>query len=233
MMKLPRRVRLALLAVAAALILAAVYQGLVVARVPEGWRDEPEPDVFRIVFFHVASAWVSYLAFGVTFAASVAFLRTKRLEWDAVAAASAEVGIVFCTVAIVSGSIFAKATWGVYWLWDDMKLMMTLVLWLVFIAYLALRANTPTRQRRASLGAVFSTLGVICVPLSFAANRIWVSLHPTVISSEGGSIGPGAALALVLAVLGFTFLYVHVLAMRLEVEALRDDLETLKQMAGD
>lgn len=230
---LPRIVRLALLAIAAALILAAAYQGLVAVDVPEGWKVYDEPEMFRTMFFHVASAWVAYLAFGVTFAGSALYLRSKRLAWDALAASSAEVGVVFCTVAIVSGSMFAKGTWDVYWLWDDLKLMMTLVLWLVFVAYLGLRANTPNRQRRASLGAVFSTVGVLCIPLSFAANRVWVTTHPTVIATPEGGIGPGAALALALAVLGFTFLYVHVLALRLEIEGLRDGLEALKQRAGD
>jgi heme exporter protein C len=231
--RLPPNVRIALLAVAAVLVLAAAYQGLLVAEVPEGWNVYREPEMFRTMFFHVASAWVAYLAFGATFAGSAMYLRSKRLEWDALAASSAEVGVVFCTVAIVSGSLFAKGTWDVYWLWDDLKLMMTLALWLVFVAYLGLRANTPSRLRRASLGAVFSALGVLCIPLSFAANRIWVTTHPTVIASSEGSIGPGPALALVLSVLGFTFLYVHVLAARLEVEHLRDELESLKQRAGD
>jgi len=230
---LPPNVRIALLAAAAALILAAAYQGLVVAEVPDGWKGERAPDMFRTMFFHVASAWVTYMAFGVTFVGSFMYLRSRRLEWDALAAASAEVGVVFCTVAIVSGSLFAKGTWGVYWVWEDLKLMMTLVLWLVFVAYLALRANMSGRQRRASQSAVFGIVGVICVPLSFAANRIWVTTHPTVIASSSGDIGPGSALALMLAVVGFTLLYVHVLGTRLEVEHLRDELETLKSRVGD
>ena len=232
-MRLPPSVRIALLAAAAALILAAAYLGLVAVEVPESWRDETAPDMFRTMFFHVASAWVAYLAFGVTFVGSAMYLRSRRLEWDALAASSAEVGVVFCTVAIISGSLFAKGTWGVYWLWDDLKLMMTLVLWLVFVAYLALRANMPGRQRRASLSAVFGIIGVICIPLSFAANRIWVTTHPTVIASSSGDIGPGSALALLLSVMGFTLLYVLVLGMRLEVEHLRDELEALKSRVGD
>ena len=222
--------RIPVLAVAAALTLVAVYMALMFA--PSA-PDVVGGDVQRIMYLHVASAWVSYVAFAVTFVAGIMYLRTRDLRWDANALSSAELGVLFCTLAITTGPMWAKAVWGVYWRWADLKLLMTLVLWLVFIAYLALRANTPDRRRVASLGAVFSSVGMLCVPLSFAANRIWTQYHPTVIATSTGGLQASTGATLGVAVVAFTVLYVFLMLARVGIERVRDELEELKQKAGD
>jgi heme exporter protein C len=221
-------VRLPLIVASTVLTLTGIYLAFV-------WTPTHEVmgDVQRIFYFHVASAWIAYVAFGVTFAASMVYLRTQDLKWDAWAFSSAQLGVVFCTIAIITGPMWAKAVWDVYWRWEDLKLLITLVLWLVFIAYLALRANAKSRRGRASLSAVFSIIGVICIPLSFAANRIWSQYHPTVIATDTGSLRPEMGAALGVATIAFTFLYISLLLMRVDIERMRDQVEEAKLKLGD
>ena len=189
-------------------------------------------DVQRIFYFHVASAWISYLAFGVTFVCGLLYLKTKDLKWDSTAYASAEIGVIFCTIGIITGSLWAGGVWRVFWRWDDIKLFITLVLWLVFIAYLALRANAKTQSSKARLSAVFGIIGFICIPLSFGANRIWQQYHPTVFASSGGSLQTSMTITLIVAVFAFTFFYIYLLLLSLDIHKMRDKIEEIKQQLG-
>jgi heme exporter protein C len=227
-MRFEIRVRNVCLAIAVILTLVAIYLAFIYAP-----PHETMGDVQRIFYFHVASAWVSYLAFGITFIGSILYLKSKRMSWDTLAYSSAEIGVVFCTVAIITGSLWAKAVWGVFWQWQDMKLFITLVLWLIFVAYLALRANSQPGKKRANLSAVFGIIGFLCVPLSFAANRIWSQYHPTVIASSRGSLQGSMVLSLVAAVFAFTFLYLTILMMKIDLENTRENLEEIKRKIGE
>jgi heme exporter protein C len=195
----------------------------------QGWTA---PLAQKIFYFHVASAWVSYLAFGIVFITSLLFLYKNDIKWDIIALSSAEIGVLFCTLAIVTGPIWAKAEWLVYWRWEDLKLFMTLVLWLIFLAYLALRSGVVSSDRSSRLAAVFGIIGFFCVPLSFAANRIWQTLHPTVIATERGSLQPSMTLALIVAVIAFSFLFFYILIKRIELEKMNLKVEDLKEMLG-
>lgn len=216
------------LGTAALLTLVAIYLALI--------RAPPHAtmgDVQRIFYFHVAFAWISYIAFGVTFVAGILYLKKKKLKIDTVAYSSAEIGVVFCTVAIVTGSLWGKAVWWVFWRWSEVKLFITFFLWLEFIAYLALRANVRNRNKRANLGAVFGIIGFITIPLSFAANRIWNQIHPTVVATSEGSLRPSMTIALVTAVFAFTFLYLYILLAKVGVEKDREKTEEIKRRIGD
>lgn len=226
-MTLKNNVKALILGIAVILIFISIYLALVYTP-----SHETMGDVQRIFYFHVASAWISYLAFGVTFVAGLLYLKSKDLKWDTVAYGSAEIGIIFCTLAIITGSLWGKAAWGVFWRWEDLKLFITLVLWLVFIAYLALRANAKSRTSKANLSAVFGIIGIICVPLSFAANRIWQQYHPTVIATSQGGLQTSMAFALVVAVFAFTFLYFYLLLVRVDIEKMRETTEEIKQLIG-
>lgn len=221
-------IRTILLGIAAVLTFIGIYLAFIYA--PTHTRMG---DVQRIFYFHVASAWVSYLAFGITFIGSVFYLKSKKMSWDTLAFASAEIGVVFCTLAIITGSLWAKSVWNVFWRWEDMKLFMTLVLWLIFIAYLALRTNSQPGKKRANLSAVFGILGFLCVPMSFAANRIWTQSHPTVIATSSGSLQGSMVLSLVTAVFAFTFLYLSILLIKLDMENMRESIDEIKQQIGD
>lgn len=221
--------RILFILVAADLVLFGIMLAFIV--VPE---HATMGDVQRIFYFHVASAWIAYVAFGVTFVTSMQYLRTKDLGWDNWAASSAEIGVVFTTLAITTGPMWAKAVWNVFWYWDDLKLVLTLVLWLVFIAYVVLRANVQSRRTKAQLAAVFSIIGMACVPLSFAANRIWTTIHPTVVATDqGGIVTEGMLPALIVAVFAMTFVYLSLLLLRLDVARMQDKVEELKLRIGD
>jgi heme exporter protein C len=226
-MILKNKLKTLMLVIAAILILISIY--LIFIYTPP---HETMGDVQRIFYFHVASAWVSYLAFGVTFATGLLYLKTKDLKWDTIAFVSAEIGVIFCSIAIITGSLWAGAVWRVFWRWEDIKLFITLVLWFVFIAYLALRANAKSRISKARLSAVFGIIGFICIPLSFGANRIWQQYHPTVFVSSEGSLQPSMTYTFVVAMIAFTFLYIYLLLAGMDVEHMREKIEKIKQKVG-
>lgn len=226
-MTLKYNIKTLFLAIAAILILLSIYLSLIFAP-----SHETMGDAQRIFYFHVASAWISYLAFGITFVSGILYLKSKDFKWDMIAYSSAEIGIIFCTLAIITGSFWGKAVWGVFWRWEDLKLFITLVLWLVFIAYLALRTNAKSRVSKANLSAVFGIIGFICVPLSFAANRIWQQYHPTVIVSSQGSLQASMAFTLAISVIAFTFLYLYLMIYKVDIEKIHEEIEEIKQKIG-
>ena len=146
-------------------------------------------DISRIFYFHVPSAWVAVLAFAVGMFNSIGYLRKREMKFDIRAAASAELGLVFCILATVSGAFFAKKAWGTYWNWDPRQTSI-FVLMLIYGAYLALRSAIDSEERRAALSAVYSILAFITVPfLIFVVPRIYDSLHPSnTVVNAGGKI---------------------------------------------
>lgn len=200
--------------------------------------DEPEegsgwnaPYAQNIFYFHVPSAWVSFLAFGVVFIASTMFLKKGGRNWDTLAFASAEIGVVFCTLAIISGPIWGKAEWGKYWRWEDTKLTITFILWLIYIAYLIFRGGAESEDK-SRLAAVFGIIGFACVPLSFVSSRIWYSFHPNVVASSSGSMSSESGMGLLLGVIAFTFVYIFMLRKRLFIAKLKYKIEELKEEIG-
>ena len=208
----------------APLIVISIYLALIYA---------PEADYFssvdaqRIFYFHVPAAWVSYLAFFIVFAASILYLKTGKPGWDMAALSAAEIGVVFCTVAVVSGSLWGKAEWDKYWNTNDVKLTITFVLWLVYLAYVVLRLNS-SGESEARLAASFGIMGFVAVPLSFVASRVAQSLHPNVVASREGSITGEMVFTLVFAVITFTVFFIYLFLLRFELERNRRRLEAIK-----
>src|SRR5215471_16858485 len=141
--------------------------------------------VQRIFYFHVPSAWVAFLAFFVVFVASIFYLATRRLVWDSVAHAAAELGVLFCGIVLFTGPIWARPAWGTWWTWEA-RLTTTLVLELVFIAYLVLRSQAESREQAARLSAVVGIVGFLDVPIIYYSVQIWRGHHPIVFKSSGG-----------------------------------------------
>lgn len=189
-------------------------------------------DVQRIFYFHVPSAWVGFLSFGIVFVASIQWLRVKKPWWDALAATSAEVGIMFTTVALVTGSIWAKPTWGTWWDWDP-RLTTTLILWLVYVSYAMLRSMVENPSKRASLAAVVGILGFLDVPIVFMSIRWWRTIHPVVISGGGMDLDPTMVTTLMVCLGAFTLLLVHILRLRLRMELQRDEARRLRDAILD
>jgi heme exporter protein C len=192
----------------------------------------------RMLFVHVPTIWLAYLAFTVTFCASIGYLFTRRLRWDHVAEASAELGVVFTTVAVLGGMIWGKATWGVYWTWDA-RLTLTAIMLFVYIGYLALRRSIPDPEVKARRAAVLGIIGLVqLVPVHFSVTW-WRTLHqPNTFRPRDIQMDGPILAALLVAVGAFTIAYVALLRRRIrlaeyELAIYRDAAAAASPVAGD
>jgi len=176
----------------------------------------------RVLYFHIPAAWLTVLALGWSMVHSVLYLARRKIDHDHHAAAAAEIGLVFCVVAAVSGSLWAKAAWNSYWNWDPRETSIFFVL-LVYAAYLALRSAIEGEERRARLAAIYSALAFVTVPfLIFVVPRIYFSLHPDPIVNPRGKIDmdPRIRIGFFAMLLGFTGLYAWLQSLRVRVARL-------------
>ena len=144
------------------------------------------------------------------------YLVSRRKEWDSIAYSAAEIGALLTSLAIVTGSMWGKAAWGVWWTWDP-KLTLTLVLWFIYVGYLMLRAYGPKGSQGARYGAVVAMIGAIDAPLVYYAANLWRTTHPSLVVgpvAESGAIDSRMALALLVALVAFTLLYAYTLIER-------------------
>ena len=183
-------------------------------------RIESQGDAARMLFVHVPTIWLAYLAFAVTFVASITYLATSRLRWDHIAGASAELGVVFTTVAIIGGMIWGKATWNVYWTWDA-RLTLTAIMLFVYVGYLALRRVIADPEVRARRSAVLGIIGLVqLIPVHFSVTW-WRTLHQTNTFRPRDIQMDGPILAALLAsVAAFTVVYVALMRHRVRLEQL-------------
>jgi heme exporter protein C len=168
----------------------------------------------RIFYFHVPSAWVSFLAFFVVFVASIMYLVKRDRKYDLVAAASAEIGVVFATLVLITGPIWARPVWNVWWEWSP-RLTLFLVLWFIYIAYLMLRNFVEGEERSARLAAVFGIVGFVDVPIVYLSIRLWRDIHPSPVIAGGENSGlhPDMWIAFMSSLLAFTLLYFYLLVL--------------------
>ncbi|MDA8201225.1 MAG: cytochrome c biogenesis protein CcsA [Chloroflexi bacterium] len=190
--------------------------------------DRTMGDVFRIIYIHVPIIWLGFLAFFVTMVASALYLRRADLRFDRVAAASAEIGLLFTGLTIVTGSIWGKATWGVWWTFDP-RLTTTAILFVIYLGYVLLRASLVERVRRARLSAVLGIVGFADVPIVHFSVLWWSGLHqaPSVLRPGDPTIDDWFLWVLMANVFAFTLLYVWLLHRRVALEATRDAAERL------
>jgi heme exporter protein C len=185
----------------------------------------------RIFYFHVPSAWIAYLAFGLVFIASVAYLRTENRRWDLLAESSAELGVIFTTLVLVTGPIWARPVWGTWWQWDA-RLTSSLVMWLTYAGYLFLRALATDRRQAGRLAAVVGIVGFVNVPIVHFSVQWWRTLHPegpTVADLERDSgLGSPELLAFFASLIAFTLLFALLLSLRIRLGRLRDRVEELE-----
>jgi heme exporter protein C len=185
--------------------------------------DALQGEVQRLMYVHVPAAWLAYLSFLVVFVSSVAYLRTSRTRWDRVAAASAEIGVLFTALAIVLGALWGKPVWGTWWTWDP-RLTTTAMLLLIYIGYIAVRRITDNPTRRARWSAVIGIVGFVDVPIVHLSVAWWRSLHQqsTVLRLGGPQIEGSMLAALLVAVGAFTIVYAFLMAVRLRVGRLEE-----------
>jgi heme exporter protein C len=186
--------------------------------------DAVQGELVRIMYVHVPAAWLAYLAFGVTLIASIGYLISRNLAWDRVAASSAEIGVYFTGLAIVLGMIWAKPTWGVFWTWDA-RLTLTAIMFFVYVGYLALRRTTDDRRARANRAAVLGVVGAVQIPLVHFSVVWWRTLHQpaSILRPDGPAIqDPIMRVALLIAVIAFTVVYVSLMVKVAELHRLND-----------
>lgn len=189
--------------------------------------------VYRIFFFHLGAVAAGFFAIVVVAVAGVAFLRTNSRAWDRVAEASAEIGVVFCTMALISGMIWARPIWGVWWTWDP-RLTSFLILWLIYIAYLMLRASARDDVRVARFSAVFGIVGALNVPIVIMSARVWRGISPVIFGTneqQQASLGltPEMIQTLGVCIVACLLLFFYLLVLRTRLESLRDELVTLRR----
>jgi len=187
--------------------------------------------VQKIFYFHVPAAFLAYLAFFITFIASIFFLFRKDSKWDTVAHCAVETGVIFCTIVLITGPIWAKPTWNVWWTWDP-RLTTTLILWFTYVAYLMLRRSVKENQR-ANLSAVFGIIGFINVPITFFSIRLWRTIHPVIITSRGLNMSWPMKLTLIITIIAFCFLFFSLLVSRIRLERLKMRIAEINEIMED
>jgi heme exporter protein C len=178
------------------------------------------------MYVHVPSIWTAYMAFALTAVCSAVWIssRNRSFAWDRVAGASAEIGVLFVAVSLVTGSLWGRLTWGTYWVWDA-RLTSTAFLLITYVGYLAVRGLGGTQQQRAKRSAIVALFAVLEIPLVHFSVRLWRSLH-----QEASVADPNAKVkldglmlfTLFLGLVAFTALFVWLLLHRQRVLHLED-----------
>ena len=211
-------------------ILLVVATGMVFFYAP---MEAVMGQVQRVFYFHVATAWVGMLGFGVAAVAGIAYLRTADRKWDIVGLGAVEVGMAFAFITIVTGSIWARPIWNTWWTWDP-RLTTATIMELIYAAYLMLRAGIDDPNRRARFGAVYAIIGFISVPLTFFSARLFRTIHPVVIgTNQPGATGgfdmtPRMLQTFLFGLLTFSVIFADLLWHRIRLGKLSDKVEQLK-----
>jgi heme exporter protein C len=206
-------------------MLAALY--CVFVAVP---TDAFQGPVQRIFYVHMAMWLNTFTAFGLVGVASLLYLWQRRSRWDRLGRAAAELGLLFCSLGLATGSIWAKPIWGAWWTWDP-RLTLTLILWMIDAAYLLLRMLATEPQQGATLAAVLGVSGVVDLYLINRAVYWWRGIHPAVIVNREGGSGlsdPLMQLTLVTCMVAFFLLFIWLLRLRLRAARLEEDVERLR-----
>ncbi len=207
----------------AALLAVAGYAALFVAP-----TERTMGLIQRIFYFHVPSAWTAFVAFFVAFVANIAYLLRRAPKWDWLGVSAAEVGLAFCTVVLVTGPIWARPVWGIWWTWDA-RLTSTFVLWVLYVSYLLLRTLISEPERRAVASAVFGIFAFLDVPLVYMSIRLWRTQHPqpVIAGGRGSGLDPRMWHVFLTCWAALLALMVLLLVQRYRLEALRREVEEM------
>ncbi len=186
--------------------------------------------VQRVFYLHVPIAIVSFVAFFVVFVASIGYLITRKSRWDSVAYAAAEIGVVFVSLALLTGIVWAKPVWGVWWTWEP-RLTTTLILWLIYVAYLMLRSYLPNKSQGARYGAVLGIIGFVDVPIVYFSVQWWRSIHPSAVVgplADSGALEPIMQWILLYSLVVFLLLFLYLVLERTYLRNIEDRLAALR-----
>jgi len=205
-------------------MMASLY--MVFSYVP---TDKESGVVQRIFYFHVPLAWVAFFAFFLVLLGSIMYLHKRDKKWDMFASSSAEIGIIFTTLVLITGSIWARATWGVWWTWDA-RLTTSLVLWFIYIAYFIFRTYISEEERKARFSAVIGIVGFIDVPIVALTIILARVQHPGPIIFQGG-LTPSMVFTLTICLVTFTTLYFLFLTERMSMKRSEDEVKKLREIS--
>ncbi len=180
-------------------------------------------ELIRIFFQHVAPALVSYAAFGVTLVCSVIYLWKGNLKYDVISAASIKIGLAFTTITLLSGMMWANATWGTPWNWDPRETT-TLILWIAYACLLVYRSSVDDREMQAQFGSIFGVIAFPAVILSYFSIQIWDTLHPQVITGSGLQMGMEHGITLMFSMIAIGLLYILLLDLTYLVDSAEEKL---------
>jgi heme exporter protein C len=214
------------LTVALLLFLFAMYLIFIVV---ETAAPEQGGNIQRILYLHVPIAWLGMLGYTLVFIGSIAYLWKRKAGWDNFASSSAELGFIFTTLFLISGSLWAKPAWGIWWEWSP-RLTTGLILWFIYVAYFMVRFYASEKQQGARFGAVVGIVGFVDVPIVALAATMRRSLHPDRLIFQGGvSELSGGTLTLMLSIAAFTVFFFYLLAIRTSLKQQETDLARLRE----
>jgi len=209
---------------AASLVLIPVSLYMVFVYAP----TEATGDVQRIFYYHVATAWNAFAFFAAVAVASAMYLFTRVEAWNHAARTLGELGVLFTTLTLIAGSLWARPIWNVWWTWDP-RLTTTLILWFIYVAYLLVQAAGEESSRQRRIGAIVGVVGFVDIPLVHYSAILWRSIHPVVITRESAGMPAEMFVTMILSVIAFTALGLFLWGHRMEVEALAERVEVLKE----
>ena len=216
-----------LFVVTVALMPATLYMIFAVAP-----TEEKMGVVQRIFYFHVPSAFMAFLGVLVCAVMSALYLYKRDRRYDIAAHAGAELGVVFCTIVLITGPLWARPVWGVYWT-GEVRLTSTLVLWLIYVGYLVLRANADNREQAARWAAIVGIVGALDMPIIYKSVEWWRGLHPKVLKiSGGGGLDPVMEQTLMLSTLTFLALFACLFTQRFRLGLVQEQVDELQVAAA-
>ena len=210
-----------LLFVAIGLSVAASYAAYITAPV-----DVVTGDIYRILYIHVPSAWVCYLAFSLSLITSILFLVQRKEVYDITAEITAILGLVYGAVTLLSGSIWAHAAWGSYWNWDPRETT-TLILWIAYLGYISIKLSLGDIERKKVIGAVYNITAFLTVPLSYLSITLIPTLHPQIVSTTGISLTLPMLTTLLVSLFAATILFVYLLRVASTIWSLERKVNAL------
>ena len=193
-------------------------------------KEAIQGNVQRIFYFHVPAAWIAYLAFFLVFLFGIFHLRTRKPRWDHYAYSAAELGVVFTSVTLVTGIIWAKPIFGVWWVWDA-RLTTTALLWLVYVGYLMVGAYAVSPDKASRLRSAVGILGFAVVPLNFLSVSLWDTVHiePVVAGGDDAFLSGDMKFTLYFSLATFTALFIFLLVVRIMLRESEAAVEELDQ----
>ena len=211
--------------ITAAMMVADLYLIFMVAP-----TDSVLGHVQRVFYFHVPIAIMSFVAFLVVFLGSLGYLVRRTPKWDAVAHASAEVGVVFVTLALLTGIIWARPVWNTWWTWEP-RLTTTLILWLIYVAYLMVRSYAPPQSKGAVYAAAVGIIGFIDVPIVYYSVVWWRSIHPSPVVgpfAQSDALETSMSLILLFSLITFLFFFAYMVVERIELHRTEEALGKIR-----